>query len=1031
MRSSYFLRSCAVLALGFAGVASLTPSCSSSGGDGTGGHKTSSTGSGGSGGGGGAGGGGNVLLPGEICSDATGTIKLSASPPEIFVPTCKSGDSCTERTVRIAADPDACHKSAITFASTDKGAVLPEDTSIDLHQGSVDVVFHGGTSVGDSTVNATVTFKGDGGKTLGTATTSIVVHTMDATVPSCTGTAQTPALKGGDMVSLGAASISLPVGADKPNSGSFLWSVPPFAATLACGKDTVPAGYTALGPPITFGPVTQTFLREVPLAIPINPALMPSAAHLRHLRVAYSGPAFVAPRTVPIADPHIVKTSDGGWALQFKAPKLGTYQAVVSPDAGKKTFKRRMTHRAVMGISMGGGGTASFGFRHHDMFDVMAPLGGPVSWTWLLNYIETNHLGGFRPIAKGTTLKDIQLASTLCSSNADCKSDETCLGVLPDTTPPTQGKCVFLPKMTDPYAHAQTFNTWWYEYPKAGNGGTFSRRDYVQIFRDLAIMYGNPNGDNLAVNGENLPPGVPPLDPSVVGDHPGNECAITVDPIDGDPNESKQQELDQNCPAERCAHTLTLQNFFDDEYNPDGIFPVITVCDGDDQNQALTPYSNTWHSDGNGYPLEVGLAVDYNGNGVRDELEPIIRMGHEPWRDDGTDGIPSAQEAGYSVGVNEDPAGDDYNPQYNPTGTEGDHRYQTGEHFDDFGLDGVNNTKQQPATGYAHPGDGYDVGEGDGKFTVSRGLQRFWDRDAQGIVRQQVDPAQIPGGDMNDEAFSRIDLWTDGGTRDLFNFGVDAQHLVGAFSARGRDAVYYTTSVEAPGLNPQNLSFYDPSLIDYRDVPGAVLQRYGHIDPTQDDIDSGSGQHVGSAIELTSRLQGAFYYVGSRWKSHTELSYQVDDTPDAADPNAPECEQLGTCTINFTSKGGRTGPVGISLPPGYANKDLKNIRYPVIYLLHGYGQSPTDLEAAIVLLKNWMNNPVQSGANRLTKAIVVYVDGRCRTNPDGSSECIRGTFFADSPMKGGAQDETWWLELMQYMDQNYRTLPEDTVDWNE
>src|SRR6202012_407801 len=121
---------------------------------------------------------------------------------------------------------------------------------------------------------------------------------------------------------------------------------------------------------------------------------------------------------------------------------------------------------------------------------------------------------------------------------------------------------------------------------------------------------------------------------------------------------------------------LTLHGYFDDEYNPDGIFPVITVCDGSSLVPALSPYANTWHPDGNDYPLEVGLAVDYNGNGVRDELEPIIRSGHEPWRDHGGDGTPSSQEAGSSPGVNDAPAGDAYNAQYNPAGTEGDHRFQ-------------------------------------------------------------------------------------------------------------------------------------------------------------------------------------------------------------------------------------------------------------------------------------------------------------------------------------------------------------------
>jgi len=73
------------------------------------------------------------------------------------------------------------------------------------------------------------------------------------------------------------------------------------------------------------------------------------------------------------------------------------------------------------------------------------------------------------------------------------------------------------------------------------------------------------------------------------------------------------------------------------------------------------------------------------------------------------------------------------------------------------GLDGVASTKQQPAGGWQQAGDGYDVGEGDGKFTVSRGLQRFWDRDAYSIARKMVDPKQVPGGELTEEALSRVD----------------------------------------------------------------------------------------------------------------------------------------------------------------------------------------------------------------------------------------------------------------------------------
>jgi hypothetical protein len=1064
MRSATLLASCALVAIGTGlGLGAVSSSCS-----------TLATGTGGTGGAGGMGGAtqiGPMLQPGEICSDPTSNLlKVRVMPATVFLPTCTPGSTCATRTVTIVVDPDTCAKSAVKFTSADPSiAPAPPDTSVDLHKDAIAVTLTGGAKAGTTTINVEADVVGSMGP-IGAAMTSLQVVVSDPTVPACSGTAQTPALMAGDSVTLGGASISLPMGANDPDQGSFLWGVQPFPATIACAaQDLVIPGYEKLGPAITFGPVAQTFQREVPLSVPINPALMPSTARLRHVRLAYSGPAFLKPRTVPVADPAI-QMVNGAWALTFKAPRLGTYQAVVPPAAGSATVQRTMTYRAVMGISMGGGGAASFGFRHHNLFDVVAPLGGPVAWTFMLDFIYNNQLGGFRPIASGTTLADIQITATPCSTNADCKSDETCVGVL--TSPAMQGECRVMPTVADPYAHPETFNTWWYEYPKAGNGGSFDRNTYTQIFRDLSTMFGNPNSENLTPGAGNLPAGVLPTDPSVVGDHPGTECATPVDPVCptsvapmpwpngalvvscgqdsdcGDAGQScmngmcgppcdltMQQELQDDCPVERCMHTLVLQNYYDAEYNPDGTFPVITVCDGSPQNPALTPYSDTWGPTGNNQPLEVGLAVDYNGNGMRDELEPVIRSGHEPWDDFGTDGIPSSMEPGYVPGVNDDPSGDDYNPQYNPSGTENDHRYEDGEKFYDYGIDGVPNTPQQPPGGWAKPGDGYDVGEGDGQFTVSSGLQRFWDRDAWSIARQMVkDPStNIPAGDLDDGALSRLDVWTDGGLRDLFNFDVDAQHLVGALYTRGRDATYLTGATQAPGLDPTNPDAYDPKLIDYADLPGVVLQRYGEIDPSPTDIEDGSGQHVGTASELTARLQSALYFIGARWRNHPELSIQAQPSNANPDPKAPQCEVLGTCTISFTSSTGRTGPVGISFPPGYANKDLQSIRYPVIYLLHGYGQQPTDLEAAIVLLQNWMNSSLNSGASRLPKAIVVYVDGRCRLNANGTSECIQGTFFGDAPpsVPNGAQDETWWLELMDYLDQNYRTLGGDLQSWTE
>lgn len=964
---------------------------------------------------------------------------MHADASQVFLAQCSTGDAtCAHRQVRFILDPDVCTKTAITFESSDEEIVAaPKEDAFNLYKAVVTADLAAGTKAGTATIIAKVP-RGDG--TFVSSTVSVDVLPVDTAQSdiACTGTADLPGFGGGKKLEgkdgLAGASISLPEGAAQPNSGSYVWSVAPFDAAISCGSSTLPADHVALGPAITFGPTTKKFQRDVELSIPINPARIPTEARMRHLAVAYSGPAFKAPRIVPVTDPHIVKVGTH-WALSFKAPRLGTYQAVIANDAGKVTYPRRMSHRAILGVSMGGGGTAMFGMRNHHLFDVLAPMGGPVDLTWMLQHVESNIMGGFRPIAPGTTLDQIPQSSTPCMTNADCASDETCLGILPNTP----GKCAWIPAAKDPYEHNSAFNHWWYEYPNKGSGGTFSRTAYIQIFRDFAIMFGNPNGDNLTPGADNLPAGVRPDDKSVVGDHAGDVCRIWVDPLDG-PDKAMQQELEQNCPKERCAHTLTLNNYFDDEFNPDGKFPVITFCDGSPQREDLSPYANTWSPQGNNFPIELALAVDYNGNGVRDEMEPVIRAGHEPWSDFGTDGKASKDEPGYMAGVNEDPAGDDYDPQYNPTGTEGNYRYDVGEPFQDVGLDGVANTKQQPAGGWQVEGDGFDVGEGDGKFTVARGLQRFWDRDAHSIVSRrsknvlnnELDPKGVPtpSGELDDTALRRIDVYTDGGTRDLFNFVVDAQHLAGAFVGRKRHVTYYSDFNQQPGLDPKNTSGFNPALIPYDDIPGVVLQRYGKIDPVDADIESGSGQHVGTPTEVIDRIRSGLSFILSRWKEPS-LRTQVLEGADDPAPEATQCEISGSCQVDFVTKAGRKGPLFISLPPGYAHKDQQDRRYPVVYILHGYGQEPDSLAPVGGVLRTFMNQPADSMESRMPKAILVFVDGRCRVGPSGKAECIRGTFFGQSPLEQGAKMEDFWLELMEYVEKNYRTMGDTEVTWTE
>ncbi|MGH7330265.1 MAG: hypothetical protein ACREJX_18115, partial [Polyangiaceae bacterium] len=157
----------------------------------------------------------------------------------------------------------------------------------------------------------------------------------------------------------------------------------------------------------------------------------------------------------------------------------------------------------------------------------------------------------------------------------------------------------------------------------------------------------------------------------------------------------------------------------------------------------------------------------------------------------------------------------------------------------------------------------------------------------------------------------------------------------------------------------------------------------------------------------------------------------------------PDCEIAGTCEKIFTGpKTGRTGPIAVTLPPGYALDYNANVTYPVLYVLHGYGQDPRDLEALAIFTNNFMNDGLRSYATRLPKFLVVYVDGRCRDRADASSpsspgtpECVQGTFYLNSNRPsdgasdpGGVQLDSWFDEVVDYVDQNYRTMPASDVD---
>jgi hypothetical protein len=938
-----------------------------------------------------------LLLPGELC-DNRHELKLAMDPGEIVV-----APGAT-RPVRLTIEPDACEPSVARFTSDNPAiAAAPIEARFDLRHATFDFLVKGGVP-GRTVITAMMDAKNIDDVPY-TAKVSLPIHVREATPPVCTvgetseGTldAGNPAMRG--QGSLAGTSISTQAGAFTRTDE---FAIPSFPGKIACDERDLTtalpdAKLRKLGPAITFtagAPILMAKIqrRDLDFAIPVNPAAFPSGARMRHVHVLYTGPRAKTPRPITVGSPRI--EADGeNYVLKFASPWFGTYQAVIAEDAGFKRRMRHVTHRAVIGFSMGGGGAAIFGLRHHDLFDVVAPLGGPSDWTWLLWYLEQNALGGFCPVGK------------------------TCEKVAPNRYP-----------LDEPYAHTMDYDHWFYEKGN-GNGGNFPRSEYVQIFEDLALAMGNGNSWNLDPSLLHMAAGPKATDPWIKGPD-GIDCTRTVEPIDKDPDQEKQRQREAACRTWRCDPKNAYKaptGYYDDEFNPDGSRPVISFCDGNQVGES--PYTNGF-APGGQKPVNLALAVDLNGNGVRDEGEPIIRSGHEPYSDCGADGLCDPDEPGYNAETNPDPNQDDYDYVLNPEGLEGNHRYDPGEPFLDFGLDGVPNTATLHVAG--------DPGEGDGKYTETPGLTNFYNNDAHNILNRRN--TTIPAGPLTDEALQRVDILSDGGVRDLFNFATVASHLSGQVASRKtasgmplRASAFYNGFDMIPGQVRGKPDDFAPSLVRWADVADMPSIRYGDLEASRQQIEQGDGQHVGKGNQLLFRLETAFFYVGQRWPDadrRTTVEARDDAATTTKNRLGVECEVYGKCEEMFTGPvTKRTGPIAVSLPPGYAQKDnvARDVRYPVLYVLHGYGQDPRDLEAVAIFTNNFMNGTNRSYATRLPKFIIVYVDGRCRS-PDGKDECIRGTFYMDSARPDGPKMDQWFTEVVQHIDQNYRTLPPSDVE---
>ncbi len=333
-------------------------------------------------------------------------------------------------------------------------------------------------------------------------------------------------------------------------------------------------------------------------------------------------------------------------------------------------------------------------------------------------------------------------------------------------------------------------------------------------------------------------------------------------------------------------------------------------------------------------------------------------------------------------GVNDDPSGDDYNPQYNPTGTENDHRYQMGEPFVDYGLDGVKGTAQQPR-------------QAAGRSAGRRRLRR-WRRGRREAHRLERPPRRLlgprrprhrpaawstpprsPAAPLDEH---RAVTPRPAGPTAACATSSTSTSTPSTSSAPGPRAAAPLTYLsrwftDAPGLDPnQPTYYYDPQARRLRRParrrPPALRPHRSHVDrhPGRQRPARGDGERADRAAPV-----GALLHRIALGRPPSEAA-RLQVEPSSANP-APQRLDVRDRRdvhggVHFHLLRRPDGARGHQpAPPATRHKDLQYIRYPVIYILpfHGYGQSPTDsLEAAIALLNNWWNSAAeQQGSSRL------------------------------------------------------------------
>ncbi|PKN57887.1 MAG: hypothetical protein CVU56_08650 [Deltaproteobacteria bacterium HGW-Deltaproteobacteria-14] len=583
---------------------------------------------------------------------------------------------------------------------------------------------------------------------------------------------------------------------------------------------------------------------------------------------------------------------------------------VADTDPGPDTVvpQRPASYRAIGGMSMGAA-AITIALERPGTFDLVGALGGYADTTYMMAQMLRLQLGGF------CALDDL--------AGRDDLDD-------PAAVPPVM--CG--PGLTrSPLEIPQDFDRLHYD----DNGITMTREFYGQIIENFAEAYGN-----LAVPAHADSPILPA----------GLDLAW----------------FRATSPAARCAAPVPIAKAFsyNAEYNPDGTYDVIPLCDILRPDDPALPPSWFDPATPRTNPIPPLLAVDLNGDGRRDYGEPVLLNPWERYRDVGPDGCDDAFEDGLGgcadapavLAPGDDPNGDRYDWALNPDGAEGNDRYDLGEPFEDLGLDGV----ASAVSGFA------DQGEGNGEWDAVDAYETLLDHDADSRIRA-----------LDAAALDTMDFWLDAGIRDALGAGIATRNLVAALRSRGRDVHVYrdfTSNPDAlvPEVDREGLI----GQIFETDFSAATIGRdvyveYGDPDATASEIEDGDGKHVGRGVDALNRLASFLVAALQRF-------------PDPDTEEAPLSNPASLADTYYSAGLQARRAYTIGLPPGYDLPENSAKRYPVVFFLHGLGQDASDLAPAAIATSVLMSEGL------LPKAIFVFPDGACcfRDSETGGRECACG-----------------------------------------